>query len=31
MTRNRSPEIVRSKWFLPLFCLALGVVVFVAS
>jgi hypothetical protein len=31
MIRNRSPAIMRSKWFLPLFCLAIGVVIFVAS
>jgi hypothetical protein len=31
MIKNLSPEVMRSKWFMPLFCLALGVVVFVAS
>jgi len=31
MIKNLSPGAMRSKWFLPLFCLALGVVVFVAS
>ena len=31
MIKNVSPAVMRSKWFMPLFCLALGVVVFVAS
>ena len=31
MIKNRSPAVVRSKWFMPAFCLALGVVVLVAS
>jgi hypothetical protein len=31
MIKNRSPAVLRSKWFMPLFCLALGGVVFVAS
>ena len=31
MIKNRSPAVVRSKWFMPAFCLTLGVVVLVAS
>ena len=31
MIKNRSPAAVRSKWFMPAFCLALGVVVLVAA
>jgi hypothetical protein len=31
MVRERSQAVTHSKWFLPLFCLALGVVVLVAS
>ena len=31
MIKNASPAVMRSKWFIPLFCLALGIVVFVAS
>src|SRR5215472_7237689 len=30
MIKNRSPAVVRSKWFMPAFCLALGVVVMTA-
>jgi hypothetical protein len=31
MIRERSQAVMHSKWFLPLFCLALGIVVLVAS
>ena len=31
MIKDRCQAVARSKWFLPLFCLALGVVVLVAS
>ncbi len=31
MIRERSQAVVRSKWFLPLFCLGLGIVALVAS
>ena len=31
MIKNRSPAVVRSKWFMPAFCLALGVVVLAAG
>ena len=31
MIRDRSQAIMRSRWFMPAFCLALGVVVLVAS
>jgi hypothetical protein len=31
MIKNCSPAVMRSKWFMPLFCLALGVIVLVAS
>ena len=31
MIKERSEALMRSKWFMPLFCLALGVIVFVAS
>jgi hypothetical protein len=31
MIRRRSQAVMRSKWFLPLFCLGLGVVVLAAS
>jgi hypothetical protein len=31
MTRDRSQPVTRSKWFLPAFCLALGVVILAAS
>ena len=31
MIKNRSPAVMRSKWFMPLFCLGLGVVVLAAS
>jgi nitrate reductase gamma subunit len=31
MIKERSQAIIRSRWFMPLFCLGLGVVVFAAS
>ena len=31
MVKDRSPAAMRSKWFMPAFCLALGVVVLVAG
>ena len=31
MIKNRSPAVMRSKWFMPAFCVGLGVVVLVAS
>jgi hypothetical protein len=31
MNKDRSPALLRSKWFMPAFCLALGGVVLAAS